>query len=286
MTTFRRSIGSALVAAIVFFGAAASVTAQTRTGDSFSWEGTLAEGATLEVKGVNGRIQAVPASGPTARVQARLTARRSDPDEVEIVVFEHADGVTICAVYPDGLLRSNECLPGDEGRIGARNNDVVVAFTVEVPASADFVARTSNGEVSATGIRGRVEARSANGDVIVNGGSEVVARTTNGDVSVLSDGPVTARSTNGSITAEITQLDDGSEPLSLSTTNGRVRVRLPANANATIDAANTNGGIETDFPVLVQGVVGRRRLEGVIGEGGRRIEIRTTNGRIRLERGG
>jgi len=52
------------------------------------------------VKGVNGDVRAVLATGGEAVVNARKHSRRSDPDEVEIKVVESDDGITICAVYP------------------------------------------------------------------------------------------------------------------------------------------------------------------------------------------
>jgi hypothetical protein len=260
------------------------LTGQTRTADPFRWDGSVAPGSTVEIKGVNGSIRAVSATGSSVVVDAVRTGRRNDPTEVEIVVVEHAGGVTVCAVYPSALLQRNECLPGDEGRIGARNNDVQVAFTVQVPATANFSARTANGAVSAVGLTREVVATSTNGDVNVEGGTEVLARTTNGSVSIRTSGSASARSTNGSISADHTGLTEGEGPLTFSTTNGPITLRLPANTNATINASTTNGGIESDLPVTVQGNLRRNRLMGTIGTGGRTIELRTTNGRIHLER--
>lgn len=251
------------------------------TAPSFAWDGALGSGETLEVKGVNGSIEAVPATGSSARVTATRTARRDDPAEVEIVVVEHSGGVTICAVYPDAR---NECLPGDEGRLGARNNDVVVEFTVEVPAGIDFVARTTNGEVSTQALSGRVEAYSTNGDVEIGGASTALGVTTNGSVSIRSAGEAEAYTTNGEIEAFMQALG-GAEPMNFTTTNGSITLRLPENFNAEIDAVTTNGRIATDFPITIQGSVGRNRIAGTIGSGGREIRLRTTNGAIRLERG-
>jgi len=101
-------------------GATTSV-AQT---DDFSWKKRMSAGQTLEIKGVNGDVRAVLASGSEAEVTATKNSRRSDPDEVEIKVIEHADGVTICAVYPTPRRsrQENECAPGDEGHMNTENN--------------------------------------------------------------------------------------------------------------------------------------------------------------------
>ena len=69
--------------------------------DTFSWRKVIPAGKAIEIKGVIGDITATPASGNEVEVVARKSARRSDPSSVEIKVVEHADGVTICAVYDD-----------------------------------------------------------------------------------------------------------------------------------------------------------------------------------------
>ena len=95
--------------------------------DDFRWQGRLAAGQAIEVKGINGSIDARPAAGSEIEVTAVKRARRSNPDSVEVRVVEHGGGVTICAVYPgaDGD-RPNECAPGTAGRMKTRDNDAAV----------------------------------------------------------------------------------------------------------------------------------------------------------------
>jgi hypothetical protein len=258
--------------------------AQTRTAEPFTWQGQVATGRTIEVKGVNGSIRAVAASGPVARVEAARTARRNDPEEVSIIVLEHAAGITVCAIYPGAGDQANECRPGDQGRIGARNSDVQVNFPIHVPASVHLQARTTNGSVTTENLTARVDVHSTNGDIHIGGAARATARTTNGSVAIYTSGAADARTTNGRITAYLTSVS-GSDPLHFSTTNGSITLSLPAGASAALEAATANGTIQSDFPVAVQGVIGPRRLSGTIGSGGPTIQLRTTNGSIRLERG-
>lgn len=258
---------------------------QTRTADPFSWSGSLAPGSTLEIKGINGTIRAVAGSGSTAVVEATRTARRSDPAEVRLVVVEHEAGVTICAVYPSPESRPNECAPGEGGRLSLRNNDTRVAFTVRVPESVGFVGQSTNGGVTVEGVSARVEARSMNGDVVVDGGSEVHARTTNGSVRIRSGGYASARTTNGEISAELPGFPSSQGLWRFSTTNGGITLRLPAGVNAEIDASTANGRIRSDFPLTVSGAIDRRHVRGTLGAGGPMIELDTTNGGIAIERG-
>jgi len=233
--------------------------------EDFRWSGALDSGQLLEIKGVNGDIDAEAASGDRVEVTARKTARRDDPDGVRIEVVEHPAGVTICAVYPDPRGR-NECAAGDGGRLGSRDNDVQVAFRVRVPAGVRFAARTVNGGVSIRDLDGDADAATVNGNVRVETAGRAVARTV-----------------NGSIEARLGRAD-GREPLRFETVNGQIEVELPPGAAADVDARTVNGSIDSDFPLEVRGRWSRKRASGEIGAGGRELELETVNGSIRLRR--
>ena len=59
-----------------------------------------------------------------------------------------------------------------------------------------------------------------------------------------------------------------------------MRLRLPEQYSARIDAGTVNGGINVDFPVTVQGRIDRE-LNTTIGAGGPLIRVRTHNGGVR-----
>src|SRR5437773_1819652 len=112
----------------------------------FQWRGRVAAGQSIEIKGVNGDVRAVPANSNEVEVTAARSARRSNPESVRFEVVPHGGGVTICAVYPDVSGRApNRCEPGSESHSQTRDNDVTVQFTVRVPAGVTFIGRTVNG---------------------------------------------------------------------------------------------------------------------------------------------
>src|SRR3954467_10486744 len=121
----------------------------------FRWHGAIAQGKSIEIKGVNGDIRAEPSGSNDVEVVAVKRASRDNPESVRIEVVPHAGGVTICAVYPsrDGQ-RPNECAPGEGGRMNVQNNDVSVRFTVRVPAGVALVGKTVNGEIEANRLNG------------------------------------------------------------------------------------------------------------------------------------
>ena len=234
----------------------------------YRWDGRLASGQTLEIKGVNGSIQATAGTGDRVEVVATRRGRRQDPEAVRIETVEHAGGITICAVYPStDASKPNTCVPGDGGRMNVRNNDVSVEFQVKVPAGVRLAARTVNGAVEASGLTG-----------------DVHARTVNGSVKVETRGVASAETVNGSVNATMGRAD-WSDDLAFKTVNGSIRVTLPASASTAVDAGVVNGSIESGFPVQ-GGRVARRRLTGTIGGGGRNLSLETVNGSITIAEGG
>jgi hypothetical protein len=246
-----------------------AVNKQTATGaEEFRWQGRVAAGRTVEIKGINGDVRAEPSSGSEVEVVANKHARRSNPSEVQIKVIEHEGGVTICAVYPSpDAGRKNDCTVGEKWSSHTRDNDVRVDFTVRVPAGLRFAGRTVNGDV---------ETGAMNGDVEAN--------TVNGGIRVSATGYAEANTVNGSIEATMGSAD-WPRALSFKTVNGGITLNLPAATSTTINAETLNGDISTDFAVTVEGRFSRRRLNGTIGGGAHQLLLQTVNGSINLRRG-
>ncbi|HTI04376.1 MAG TPA: DUF4097 family beta strand repeat-containing protein [Gemmatimonadales bacterium] len=241
----------------------------TATAQDFNWHGRIAAGKRLEIKGVNGDVRAVLASGAEAVVNARKHSRRSDPESVEIKVVESDDGVTICAVYPTPARarEENRCEPGDSWHSNTENNDVVVDFEVQVPAGVEFNGQTVNGQMSAEGMK-----------------ADVRASTVNGSVRVTTTGLAEASTVNGSVYAEMGRAD-WKDDLEFSTVNGGITLILPGKLDTEVRATTVNGDIETDWPLTVSGRFNNRHVRGTIGAGGRGLSLSTVNGEIRLKKG-
>src|SRR5438445_505926 len=75
-----------------------------------------------------------------------------------------------------------------------------------------------------------------------------------------------------------------SDALEFRTVNGGITLDLPAGLSTEVRATTVNGDIQTDFPLMVTGRLGPRRLHGTIGSGGRRLALETVNGSIRLRK--
>src|SRR2546425_9420851 len=149
---------------------------QAAAQNEFHWKGKVAAGKAIEIKGVNGDVSAVAGSGDV-EVTAVKHAHRSDPDEVKIAVVEHADGVTICAVYPSDGRRENTCEAGEHGHMSTHDNDVAVGFTGRVPAGGRFVGRTVKGSGEAGHLASDVEANTGKGGLRISPPGFAPART-------------------------------------------------------------------------------------------------------------
>ena len=258
---------AALAATAIFVG---PVRAQEQA-PPFDWSGALAQGKTIEVVGVNGDIDVAFSTDNRVHVHATRTARRSDPSSVRIEVVEHANGVTICAVYPtpSNSRRENSCEEGG-GQMSVNDNDVEVDFTVRVPAGVRFAGSTVNGGVEVAGLRSDVEASTVNGDVRVETTGMAEASTVNGDIRARVGATTLARD------------------MDFSTVNGSIELSAPAGLNADLEAATVNGEIESDFDVQGRQQSDHRGprswVRGTIGSGGEDLDLSTVNGAIRLRR--
>jgi hypothetical protein len=233
----------------------------------FRWTGTVEAGRTVEIRGVNGRISAVPSDDATVRVEATRQARRADPGSVRIEVVQHPGGVTLCAVYPTppGSRRQNECRPGG-GQNNIRDNDTQVNFVVRVPAGVRFEGHTVNGGVEVDGLA-----------------SDVRAATVNGSVRIRTSGLAQASTVNGNIVGRVGS-NRVTGDLRFETVNGSIELEMPGGIHAEFNASTVNGRIDTDFPITVSGRVSPRSLRGTIGEGGHELRLSTVNGSIRVRR--
>jgi hypothetical protein len=256
---------SNLMRILVAAGAVMLWTSYAAAQADFQWRGQLSSGQTIEVRGVNGDVRAMPSGSGEVEVTATRTARRSNAADVRIEVVPYAGGVTICAVYPTVPGREpNTCDAGGQGKSNTRDNDTVVHFDIRVPPGVNFVGRTVNGQVSGESLQGDAEGYTVNGSVRLSTTGVALASTVNGSVNVAmgrADWP------NGG---------------NFKTVNGGITLTLPSIFDADLHADTLNGSITADFPVTVTGRVSPRQLHGTIGNGGRPLNLSTVNGSIKL----
>lgn len=255
---------------------------------------SLPAGHELVVRGRNGTITYEPWSGSEVVIVATKEVRglfqglaRGLADWVKVDIAQDARGVRAV----------------EESRYGLRFfTNVSVRYLVRVPEAWEGVISltTSNGRVTARGLRGDATIRTSNGPITVDGSSGILrARTSNGALRLTrADGVVQAESSNGAITLENgklartgwlrtsngpidlrAELEKGAE-YSVRTSNGRVALTL-VDPDVALELSTSNGSIGLEEDVVVS-ELGRNRVVGRIGDGAARLDVRTSNGSIRL----
>jgi hypothetical protein len=266
-----RRFHSAFIAAMVLITFAAPARAQRDYDDrsqfdsSFTTKQSIASGGTIRVDNLNGSIDVVGSDNPTTTVTAVKRWRRGDASMVRILVEPGKNGATVCALWADEKSCNDH---GSHNYHSDRHNDVSVQFTVHVAKGVKVDLNTVNGSIDVSGATAAVDVETVNGRV---------------EVATLG-GPVTAKTVNGNVHATIEHLVKSDEPLELETVNGSVQLEAPGDLSADVDAETTNGGIQSDFPLTISsGMIGKH-IHGTVGQGGRRLELHTTNGSVKLRK--
>jgi hypothetical protein len=216
---------------------------------------TVPAGGTLTVDaGPNGSIGVTGENRRDVQVRATVHAWGSDDAEAQRI----ASGVN---VRSDGVIRAEG--PEQRGRSGWS-----VSYEVLAPGEIDLSLEAHNGSISVAAVRGDLALETRNGGINLAG----VA------------GNVRGRTANGGVEAELTGDTWEGTGLDLETTNGAVRLRIPEDYSARLETGTVNGGIDIDFPVTVQGRIGRE-FATTLGDGGPLVRAETTNGHVRISRG-
>ncbi|NOZ29902.1 MAG: DUF4097 domain-containing protein [Chloroflexi bacterium] len=197
-------------------------------------------------------------------------AARAFARQVQIHVKREGDAIHIYKEHPKPPLGTH----------------VAVRYEIQGPSAVSVSLRTVNGRIRVSNVGKAVDAITTNGKVeLYDVSGRVEAHASNGKVLALLDRPeerVNLTTSNGAIDVTVRR---GAAPITATTSNGSIRLTLPPDFSGKLDAATTNGSVRTDFSVAItEG--GRTRLLGQIGEGGDTlVQLRTTNGSIRISKG-
>ena len=229
----------------------------------FQWSKAEPAGTVVSVHDINGDITYLPGSGSTVEVTA---VRHGSDADVYTVVKEYSGKVVVCVLWHDtdescdedgSHMHSHDRHWGDRGSM-----DV----TVKLPASMVADAGSVSGDIRIEGAHGDVRAATVSGDVRLR---ELQATS------------VHATTVSGDVDAGITQLA-GDGPLTFRSVSGDVTVAVPTGLDADFSMSTVSGDLDTDFPLTLNGRMGRRNINARIGKGGRELSVSTVSGDVRL----
>jgi len=245
-----------LAAVVALGGCVGNLALNGRATDEWTRSYQLAAGGQLRIENTNGRIDVEGVDGSTVEVKAeRIAKATTDTGAEELLPRIKIEE----DVKPDRIDIRTSRMSGI--MIGA---SIEVRYHVRAPKAAKLHVTNTNGIITLTALSGDVEAHTTNGGVR---GSDL-------------GGAVDASATNGGVTMDFASV--GKDSIRLSTTNGGVVIGLPDSAKADVVATCTNGGINVNGVKMEISEQSRRRLEGKMNGGGASIELKTTNGGIRI----
>lgn len=170
-------------------------------------------------------------------------------DDAQIVVDSSAEVLSIRTLY----------LGADAGHPAS------VEYHIMVPRSANLEnVKIINGALSISGVAGPVKASSVNGSIKAERiGGEADLSTVNGPLEVDFNRIAPAH------------------PIALSSVNGPIRLSIPSDADAVLEARNLSGGIDTAFGHAWRESTGQR-LRTTVNHGGAQIHVHNVNGGISI----
>lgn len=226
--------------------------------ESFRYEGTFLADGSVTIENVNGKIVLQTWDRDAYLIEGeKRTKREEDLARIEIQEDRAPDHLNVKVKLPK---------KGGGWFGGGSTIDGSVELVITVPASAHVKAlRTVNGGLEINGLTGPLRASTVNGGI--------AAHDLGGDAHI--------STVNGGVRVDFTHLDAAAN-LEFETVNGSIRVGLPADAGARVKGSVVNGHIESDLPLTLQGAIGKRSLNGTIGDGAASLSVSTVNGSIHL----
>ena len=206
------------------------------------------------VAGDNGGIDLIGEDRHDVQLEARVTARSSSEAAAAALLRE-------IAILTDGSIRAKG------PNTLTSQTSWYVSFTLHVPRHLNAELSTHNGAITLSHAAGELTAETHNGGIS--------AADLGGDVQLLT--------VNGGLDINLSGERWTGPALSARTTNGGVSVKAPAGYSAHLITQTEHGGTSINFPITVQGTIGKR-VETSLGQGGPTIEFITVNGGVSVNK--
>lgn len=262
----RRLIPLVLVAAI-----ATPALAQNR-GD-FRRDMAVPAGQQVSIHNINGDIKVTPST--TGKVEVVGIKHGSGADQLRVDVQQTSRGVTVCVLYDnqDSYCDDNGMHAHSSDR-GNRNWDRgSISLEVTVPTNVTVSANSVSGNIAVTGAQGDIAVNSVSGDI---------------ELDRLRASSINANTVSGNVVAHVDEFI-GRGDLSFHSVSGDVTLDAPRGFEADLTMSTVSGDINSDFPLTLGGSLGGRARRGNvqarIGNGGRRMDVSTVSGDLRIRMG-
>jgi hypothetical protein len=288
LTTRVRNLAAvALVAGIALAASAAPARAD-------QWSKTYQVNGHADLRVTTGDGDVTVTGTDQKQIDARVTATgyKIGPNDVQIIESQSGNSVSIEVKVPHWNF----------SLFGGSHKSLRVELSV--PRELDLDVRTSDGNVSAQGVSGRIQfdtgdgnvtAGNIKGDIRIHTGDGHIEghnfdgslNADTGDGNLRIDGRFDAlalKTGDGSIEAQVGNGSKVASGWNLHSGDGHITVRLPGDLNAMLDAHTGDGSITMDLPIMVSGSLSHSAVRGKLNAGGATLAISSGDGSIHIEK--
>ena len=212
--------------------------------------------AQFQLDNINGSVEITGWDKDEIQVSAIITAKNQDDrDRISLEMDQTSLGVIVETKYEKESQWRN-------------SNSGKVDYTVKVPFGAALSdIELVNGSLVIENVKGKVNAELVNGSIKAKG----LAASTE------------LSSVNGSIKAWVQSAEQHLKHIDLETVNGSIKLYLPSDVNASVDADTMHGSIKNDFGLHAdKSMFVGNSLKGDIGSGDIKISLESVNGSVKI----
>ncbi len=237
------------------------------------------------------RVDTWDRSEVSARVLLRGWSVGVGPGEVRVTENQEANTITLDVRAPRSFWGIN---------LQSRS----IEIELSVPRQSNLTARSGDGHLQVSDLEGEVNLRSGDGNITLagvhgsmrlhTGDGRIDGQRLEGSLDAQAgDGNIRVsgrfdsldlRSGDGHIQAEIGSGTQVASGWSLRTSDGSIRLRLPENLHANLEAHTGDGHINLDIPVEVVGRLNSSDIRGRMNGGGPLLRLRSGDGNITIEK--
>ena len=278
--------------AVIMTGIASAVSAAPARADQ--WSKTYQVNGRAELHVMTGDGDVVVTGADQQRVDARVTTTgwKIGPNDVQIIESQSGNSVSIEVKVPHWGF----------SMFGGNHKSLRVE--VSVPRELDLDVRTSDGNVTAQGVSGKIQfdtgdgnvtAGNIKGDIRIHTGDGHIeghnfdgsldANTGDGNLRI--DGRFDAlalKTGDGNIEAQVGSGSKVASGWNLHSGDGHITLRVPGDLSATLDAHTGDGSITLDIPIQVSGSLSHSSVRGKMNAGGATLAVSSGDGSIHIEK--
>ncbi len=280
------------VAAMITTGIAMAATAAPVRADQ--WSKTYQVNGRADLRVTTGDGDVTITGSDQHQIDALITTNgwKIGPSDVQIIESQSGNNVSIEVKVPHWGF----------SMFGGNHKSLRVE--VSVPRELDLNVRTSDGNVTAQSVSGKIQFDTSDGSVTVgnikgdirihtgdghieghNFDGSLDANTGDGNVRI--DGRFDAlalKTGDGNIDAQVSNGSKVANDWNLHSGDGRITVRLPGDLNAMLDVHTGDGSVAVDVPIMVSGSLGHSSVRGKLNAGGPTVAISSGDGSIHIEK--